>query len=168
MNELIKAINELKKEKNAIILGHYYQKGEIQDIADFVGDSLALAQWAAKTEADIIVMCGVHFISSLTLVVFYPQWMPYLMLVNLLSLPYTGWSVWYQYKVAKQWCPLCLSVLLLLWMTAVVNVFGQWRLPTFEMQDMLFVAILYLLPFLALHLLSERWFRSEQLENVKY
>lgn len=109
-----------------------------------------------------------YFISSLTLVVFYPQWMPYLMLVNLLSLPYTGWSVWYQYKVAKQWCPLCLSVLLLLWMTAVVNVFGQWRLPTFEMQDMLSVAILYLLPFLALHLLSERWFRSEQLENVKY
>lgn len=64
MNELIKAINELKKEKNAIILGHYYQKGEIQDIADYVGDNLALAQWAAKTEADIIVMCGVHFMGE--------------------------------------------------------------------------------------------------------
>ena len=64
MNELIKAINELKKEKNAIILGHYYQKGEIQDIANYVGDSLALAQWAAKTEADIIVMCGVHFMGE--------------------------------------------------------------------------------------------------------
>ena len=56
MNELIKAINELKKEKNAIILGHYYQKGEIQDIADYVGDSLALAQWAAKTEADMFTL----------------------------------------------------------------------------------------------------------------
>ena len=64
MNNLIEAIKQLKKEKNAIILGHYYQKGEIQDIADYVGDSLALAQWAAKTNADIIVMCGVHFMGE--------------------------------------------------------------------------------------------------------
>ena len=64
MNNLIEAIKQLKKEKNAIILGHYYQKGEIQDIADYVGDSLALAQWAAKTEADISVMCGVHFMGE--------------------------------------------------------------------------------------------------------
>ena len=59
-----KEIDYLRKEKNAVILAHYYQTGDIQDIADCVGDSLALAQWAAKTTADIIVLCGVHFMGE--------------------------------------------------------------------------------------------------------
>ncbi|MGM9760481.1 MAG: quinolinate synthase NadA [Parabacteroides sp.] len=59
-----KEIDRLRQEKNAVILAHYYQTGDIQDIADFVGDSLALAQWAAKTEADILVLCGVHFMGE--------------------------------------------------------------------------------------------------------
>ena len=62
--DLKEEINRLRKEKNAVILAHYYQTGDIQDIADFVGDSLALAQWAAKTTADIIVLCGVHFMGE--------------------------------------------------------------------------------------------------------
>ena len=62
--DITSSIQALKKEKNAIILAHYYQEAEIQDIADFVGDSLALAQWAAKTTADIIVLCGVHFMGE--------------------------------------------------------------------------------------------------------
>jgi quinolinate synthase len=61
---LTESINNLRREKNAIILAHYYQTGDIQDIADFVGDSLALAQWAARTTADVIVLCGVHFMGE--------------------------------------------------------------------------------------------------------
>ena len=57
-------IDRLRKEKNAVILGHFYQSDDIQEMADFVGDSLALAQWAAKTDARIIVMCGVHFMGE--------------------------------------------------------------------------------------------------------
>ena len=63
-SELIGEINRLRKEKNAVIMAHYYQTGEIQEIADYVGDSLALAQRAAKTDADIIVICGVHFMGE--------------------------------------------------------------------------------------------------------
>lgn len=61
---LVEMIRQLKREKNAVILGHYYQRGEIQDIADFVGDSLAMAQWASKVEADVLVVCGVHFMGE--------------------------------------------------------------------------------------------------------
>ena len=57
-------IRQLCKEKDAIILAHYYTVGDIQDIADFVGDSLALARKAAETDAKVMVMCGVHFMAE--------------------------------------------------------------------------------------------------------
>ena len=63
-DELESEIRRLKAEKHAVILAHYYQESEIQDLADFVGDSLQLSQAAAKTKADVIAFCGVHFLAE--------------------------------------------------------------------------------------------------------
>ena len=64
LDEMLAQIQRLKRERNAVILAHNYQYGEIQDLADFVGDSLGLSQAAARTDADVIVFCGVHFMAE--------------------------------------------------------------------------------------------------------
>lgn len=62
--EIIDKIKQLKAEKNAIILAHYYTRPEVQDIADYLGDSLGLSRMAGNTDADLIVFCGVHFMAK--------------------------------------------------------------------------------------------------------
>ena len=63
-DDLEAAILALKEERNAVLLAHYYQESEVQDLADFVGDSLALAQAATKVDRDVIAFCGVHFMAE--------------------------------------------------------------------------------------------------------
>lgn len=95
-----------------------------------------------------------YFIGNLIIILLAPGFMSYLILLNLLTLPYSFWSIWYQKFRAKQWCTLCLIVQGILWLMAITNlVFGSITLPQFRTIEVLYVGFIYLLPYLSIALL---------------
>lgn len=129
-------------------------------------DSPAAKLWGIFSWSEIGIS---YFISNLFLLVFFPYWENSLALLNLLTLPYTIWSVWYQYRVVKQWCPLCLSVVILLWFMFVVNVvLGNLTIHTLSIDKFFFTGVIYLLMFSSLHWITTKVIRLQQLEYDSY
>lgn len=103
-----------------------------------------------------------YFLSNLLLMAVCPALIPYLILINLLALPYTIWSVWYQYKVVKQWCMLCMVVQGILCLSALtICIGGMIQLPSFNLMDICKVGMIYIFPTLAVNKISS-WLASEK------
>lgn len=95
-----------------------------------------------------------YFISNIVLILFCPQLISYLALINICALPYSFWSVWYQKVKAKQWCPLCLTILVLLWTLFIVNLFfGYIQIPILGVSVLLSIISVYLIPQFAINAL---------------
>jgi len=95
-----------------------------------------------------------YFISNMLIILLMPEMFSYLAFVNILTLPYTVWSIWYQKFKAKQWCPLCLGVQMLLWTVFMINLtFGFIQLPDFKIEELLLAGIVYFVPTIAINLL---------------
>lgn len=93
-----------------------------------------------------------YFFSTLLIFLLFPQWIPYCAWIVVLTLPYTLWSFWYQRFKVKQWCPMCLIVMIIFWFLFIIHLFaGNFRNFAFEPVVVLWICILYLFPFLVLH-----------------
>lgn len=138
-----------------------FKKGDCNSVLESKAAKLGVFSWSE--------IGFNYFIASLLLLLLNPQWIPYFIWINWLALPYSIWSIWYQYRVAKQWCPLCLSVMLLLWVMAIIGgITGEWEFVTLNLISFVGVAGLYLLPFCALHMFWDILFRAGQVENVMH
>ncbi len=110
-----------------------------------------------------------YFISNLIVLLIIPLLLPYLILINICTLPYSLWSVWYQKVKAKQWCPLCLIVQVLFWGVFFVNLLsGFIQLPDFNINNILLTGVIYGIPPLLINLLIPQFTRARKMEQVTY
>jgi uncharacterized membrane protein len=108
-----------------------------------------------------------YFISNVIIILFLPAFFSYLVIINIFALPYTVWSVWYQKFKAKQWCPLCLMVQLLLWSVFILNLsFGFIQLPAFQMEELLLTGIIYFFPPVVINLLIPMISQARKTEQI--
>ena len=109
-----------------------------------------------------------YFISNLLLILVFPNLINFLAIINIVILPYTIWSIWYQYKIVKQWCVLCLMVQVVLWVLFVTNyLLGYILIPSIEGVNMLAVVIIYACPILFINILSDNVNRGSQIVAIK-
>ena len=115
-----------------------------------------------------------YFTANIVILLFLPQLIPYLAIINMLALPYTVWSVWYQKVRARQWCPLCLTVQVLLWIIFFINlIFGYITVPDFSFHSILSIVsfplsiCLYVIPVFALSLLLPKLSKGNQVEQLR-
>ncbi len=109
-----------------------------------------------------------YFISNIFITLFFPQLTPYMALINICALPYSAWSVWYQKYKVRQWCPLCLIIQVLLWITFVVNfVSGNIILPQFSVIEAIMTGCVYLLPLLIINTLLPKLGSENYIENLE-
>ena len=108
-----------------------------------------------------------YFISNGVVLLFFPFLFSYLVIINIFTLPYTVWSVWYQKVKVEQWCPLCLIVQVLLWSIFIINlIFSSVQLPTFKVEEILLTGIVYIIPLVAINLLIPQFSQSRKSEQI--
>lgn len=108
-----------------------------------------------------------YFLSNIIVLLFFPKILGWMTAINLLALPYTLWSIWYQGVKAKQWCPLCIAVQGLLWMLFIVEAsLGFIRVPVFDLWQIIVVACIYLIPLLLIHQTVPLFNIKQQKEQV--
>lgn len=110
-----------------------------------------------------------YFISNLLLLVFFPGLVFYMALVNIITLPYTFWSIWYQKVKAKQWCPLCVIVQFLLWLILINNImFNVFQMPVWTLENLVWTICIYTIPILVINLCIYKISEGNKAEILNY